>query len=85
MLEVERTADSVFFKCWDEEDHHSLAVRYDPRVGIDRFTFKVEREDDLADLEDRVETYGYRRATVSADGESIGQGESIRFETPVRP
>lgn len=81
MLEVERTADSVFFKCWDEEDHHSLAVRYDPRVGIDRFSFKVEREDDLADLEDRVESYGYRVDRVGA-GESIGQGESIRFETP---
>src|SRR5690606_6120714 len=31
------TGDRTFFKCWDEEDHHSLAVRYDPRVGMDRF------------------------------------------------
>ncbi len=81
MLEVERTADQVFFKCWDEEDHHSLAVRYDPRVGIDRFAFKVEHEDDLAALEDSVETYGYAVTRIS-DGESVGQGESIRFETP---
>ena len=50
MLEVERTPDRVFFKCWDEEDHHSLAVRTDPRVGMDRFSFKVEREDDLDEL-----------------------------------
>ena len=81
MSETERTSDRLFMKCWDEEDHHSLAVRYDPRVGIDRFTFKVEEEDDLDDLERRVETYGYRVSRVSK-GEEIGQGESIRFETP---
>ena len=56
LSEVERTSDRVFFKCWDEEDHHSLAVRYDPRVGIDRFSYKVEDADDLAELEDAVET-----------------------------
>jgi len=81
MLEVERTADRVFFKCWDEEDHHSLAVRYDPRVGIDRFSFKVETDDDLADLENAVETFGFQVSRVS-QGEEIGQGASIRFETP---
>ncbi len=81
MLEVERTADRIFFKCWDEEDHHSLAVRYDPRVGIDRFAFKVETDDDLADLENAVESFGFRVNRVS-HGEEIGQGASIRFETP---
>lgn len=78
---TERVDDQIFFKCWDEEDHHSLRVRYDPRTGIDRFTFKVEREDDLDDLERRVETYGFAVHRVSK-GEEIGQGESIRFETP---
>ncbi len=81
MLEVQRTADRIFFKCWDEEDHHSLAVRYDPRVGIDRFSFKVETDDDLADLENAVETYGFQVSRVSK-GEEVGQGASIRFETP---
>ena len=77
----ERTEDRLFLKCWDEEDHHSVAVRYDPRVGIDRFTFKVEEEHDLEDLERRVEQYGVAVQRV-AKGEEIGQGESIRFETP---
>lgn len=78
---VDTVADRTFFKCWDEEDHHSLAVRYDPRVGIDRFSFKVEREDDLDILENRVEAYGFHVERVSR-GEEVGQGESIRFETP---
>ncbi len=81
MLEVERTDDQVFLKCWDEQDHHSLALRYDPRVGLDRMSFKVEHEDDLADLEKAVETYGYAVERVSK-GEAVGQGESIRFDTP---
>ncbi len=81
MFETERTPDRAFFKCWDEEDHHSLSVRYDPRVGIDLFSFKVEEEEDLEDLERRVERYGLRVHRVSAD-EEIGQGTSIRFETP---
>ncbi len=81
MKETARTADRVFFKCWDEQDHHSLAVRYDPRVGIDRITFKVEDDEDLAVLEQRIERHGYRVDRMHR-GEEIGQGESIRFETP---
>lgn len=76
-----RTEDRLFLKCWDEEDHHSVAIRYAPRVGIDRFSFKVEEEDDLHDLERKVEAYGLRVQRVSK-GEEVGQGESIRFETP---
>lgn len=78
---TERTEDRLFLKCWDEEDHHSLAIRYAPRVGIDRFCFKVENEEDLDVLERRVEDYGFRVQRVSK-GDEIGQGESIRFETP---
>lgn len=77
----ERTDDRLFFKCWDEEDHHSLAVRYDPRTGIDRFAFKVESEDDLDQLERKVEAYGLAVQRISK-GDEVGQGESIRFETP---
>ncbi len=78
---TERTEDRIFFKCWDERDHHCLAVRYHPRVGIDRFSFKVEHPDDLEALESNVERYGIGVTRV-AKGDEIGQGESIRFETP---
>lgn len=78
---TEQVDDRAFFKCWDEEDHHSLAVRHDPRVGMDRFAFKVEHVDDLDLLENAVESYGFAVQRVSR-GEEVGQGESIRFETP---
>jgi len=75
------TEDSVYLKCWDEEDHHSLRLRYAPRVGMDQMSFKVHHEDDLDDLERKVSQFGLPVERVSK-GESLGQGESIRFSTP---
>lgn len=76
-----RKDDEVYLKCWDEEDHHSLRLRYAPRVGMDLMSFKVHHEDDLADLEQRVSRYGFPVERIAA-GEAVGQGESIRFSTP---
>jgi catechol 2,3-dioxygenase len=75
------TEDSVYLKCWDEEDHHSLRLRYSQRMGMDLMSFKVHHEDDLADLENRVVRYGFPVERISK-GEALGQGESIRFSTP---
>ena len=57
----ERTEDRIFFKCWDERDHHCLAVRYHPRVGLDRYAFKVEHADDLTALETQRRALRHRR------------------------
>lgn len=72
---------AVYLKCWDEEDHHSLRLRYDARTGLDLFSFRVEREDDLDDLENRLTAYGCHVQRISK-GEAVGQGESIRFVIP---
>src|ERR1700738_2688122 len=68
---TERVEDRIFFKCWDERDHHSLSVRYHPRVGLGRFSFKVEHRDDLERFETRIERWGIPVARV-AKGEEIG-------------
>jgi len=81
MTEVARDAEHVYLKCWDEGDHHSLRLSYHARTGLDLFSFKVEREDDLTELESRVEAYGLPVRRM-ARGEEVGQGQSIRFETP---
>jgi catechol 2,3-dioxygenase len=78
---TERTVDRIFFKCWDERDHHSVAVRLSTRVGLDRFSFKVDRDDDLDAFETRLTRAGAIVERV-AKGDEVGQGESIRFETP---
>lgn len=76
-----RDAESVYLKCWDEEDHHSLRLRYAPRVGFDLMAYKVQHEDDLDELENKVARYGFPVQRISR-GEVLGQGESIRFNTP---
>ena len=81
LIVVERDADSVYLKCWDEVDHHSLRLVYAPRMGMELMSFTVEREDDLSDLENAVNRYGFPVQRISK-GESVGQGESIRFATP---
>ena len=78
---AERGEDTVYLKCWDEEDHHSVRLRYDPRTGLDLFSFRVEHADDLAELEKAVEAYGCQVQRLSR-GEAVGQGESIRFGIP---
>ncbi len=81
LVEVARETDTVYLKCWDEQDHHSVVLRYHPRPGLDHMSFKVEDEDDLADLESRLERAGaiVRRMSV---GEERAVGEALRFETP---
>ena len=54
MLETERDENSVYLKCWDEPNHHSLRLIYGPRVGFDLMSFKVDRDDDLEEFERRV-------------------------------
>jgi catechol 2,3-dioxygenase len=81
MLEVQRSADSVYLKCWDEADHHSLRLAYAPRVGFDLMSFKVEHSDDLGAFENAVTRYGFPVQRMSRR-DSVGQGESIRFDTP---
>ena len=81
MVLTERTAGSAYLKCWDEADHHSLRLTYAPRTGFGLMSFKVEHSDDLSDLENAVARYGFPVQRVS-QGESVGQGESVRFETP---
>src|SRR4029079_3833304 len=78
---AKRGDDTVYLKCWDEEDHHSIRLRYDPRTGLDLFSFRVEHEDDLAELENAITSSGCQVQRVSR-GEAVGQGESIRFGIP---
>lgn len=81
MVEVAREPGSVYLKCWDETDHHSLRLTYAPRTGFELMSFKVDRSDDLAGFENAVTRYGFPVQRIS-QGETVGQGESIRFDTP---
>jgi catechol 2,3-dioxygenase len=75
------TDDAIFYKCWDEYDHHSVVLRRADGPGLVRVGWKVEDERDLDELEKRVEAYGVRAARVSR-GEVHAVGEAVSFEAP---
>src|SRR5260370_11973123 len=83
MIEVERTADSVYLKCWDEIDHHSLRLTYAPRVGFGLMSFKVTSDDDLAELAHAVSRYGFPPQRLTR-GPTVRPPDSIRLDTPHR-
>ncbi|MBB6446647.1 hypothetical protein [Bacillus benzoevorans] len=51
--ETGRVGDSVYFKAWDEYDHHSLILTKAKSAGVAYVAFKVEMLDDLAYYESK--------------------------------
>jgi catechol 2,3-dioxygenase len=47
----------VYFKCWDERDHHSVILRKAERAGMDFYGFRVL---DVA-TPNKLERHGLRR------------------------
>lgn len=81
LLEVSREPDKVYLKAWDENDHHSVVLRYAPTYGLDHAMYKVDTADDLETFENRLEAYGCTVRRFPA-GEEPGVGQGIRFDTP---
>jgi catechol 2,3-dioxygenase len=71
----------VYFKCWDERDHHSYIIRQDDKAGIDFFAFKVLNKATLDQLESDLRAYGLATERIPA-GDLLETGERVRFELP---
>ena len=73
-------AQRVFYKGWDEWDHHSVVLE-EGGVGVVKYGWKVEHETDIDDIEAKATAFGLtveRMSTV--ENPEIGDG--IRFTTP---
>lgn len=79
--EMGRSNGRVYLKAWDEFDHHSLILQEADSAGLDHIAFKVEKEEDLAVFEKKIEHFGCHLNRV-AKGERLAEGEAIRFELP---
>ena len=79
--ETGRVGNSVFFKAWDEYDHHSLIITKSNTAGLAHMAFKVENADDLAYFEKKVEEFGCITTRVSK-GMRLAEGEAVRFILP---
>ena len=81
---VEMGRDSfgrVYFKAWDERDHHSLVIRQADTAGIDIFGFKVDSVATLDKFEKDLGAYGVATKRIPA-GEMLNTGERVSFVIP---
>ena len=75
------TAGRVYFKAWDERDHHSLILREADQAGMDYMGFKVRDRATLDQLEGDLQAFGVTTERIAA-GELLETGERVRFTLP---
>ena len=79
--ETLRENDKIYFKAWDEHDHHSVIVRAADSAGLDYFAYKVFDDATLTDLEAQIKAYGFPVERIAA-GVYPRSGRRIQFELP---
>ena len=73
--------DKLYFKCWDEYDHHSVILKKGSTPGLVKVGWKVENEEDLDQLEKKIEAYGIGVKRV-AKNEEAAVGQALSFIAP---
>ena len=79
--ETLREKDKIYFKAWDEHDHHSVIVRAADSAGLDYFAYKVFDDATLTELEAQIKAYGLPVERIAA-GVYPRSGRRIQFELP---
>jgi catechol 2,3-dioxygenase len=79
--ETGRMGNSVYFKAWDEYDHHSLILTKSKSAGVAHVAFKVETLDDLAYFEKQIERFGLTTTRIS-NNTRLAEGEAVHFILP---
>ena len=79
--ETLREKDKIYFKAWDEHDHHSVIVREADSAGLDYFAYKVFDDATLTELESKIKAYGFPVERIAA-GVYPRSGRRIQFELP---
>lgn len=71
----------VYFKCWDERDHHSYILREADSAGIDFLGFKVRDAAALDGFEKKLNDAGIATER-KPDGDLLETGERVQFTLP---
>lgn len=71
----------VYFKAWDEHDHHSIVLRPADRPGIDHIAFKVYDDATLTRLAPKIEAFGLKVREIAA-GVYPKSGRRLEFVLP---
>jgi catechol 2,3-dioxygenase len=82
LIETDRDSQGrVYFKAWDEHDHHSLVLREAAGAGMDYYGFRVDSARTLARLGEELATFGCKVQRIPA-GDHKRTGERLRFQVP---
>jgi catechol 2,3-dioxygenase len=71
----------VYYKAWDEHDHHSIVLREADSPGLDYFAFKVYDDATLTELEGKIKAFGYAVERIEA-GVYPKSGRRLQFVLP---
>lgn len=82
LLETDREPERVFLKCWDEQQHHSVILRFAPTYGLETIGFKLAERSDLDVFEERIEAEGLGTKRFAIGELGAGTGETLRFDAP---
>ncbi len=82
LIETARESEKVWFKCWDEHQHHSVILSYAPSYGLNVIGWKVQDQEDLDVLQARIEAAGVATKRFAAGELGPGSGETVRFDAP---
>ena len=63
---MEDAEGKVYFKCWDEHDHHSIVLRPTDRPGMDYFALKVYDDATLTRYEQQLVSRGFAIRHIEA-------------------
>jgi catechol 2,3-dioxygenase len=81
LQETHQEDGRLFFKCWDEYDHHSVILKNGTGPGLVKLGWKVGSERDLEQLEQEIEKYGVPVKRISKR-EEAAVGEALSFIAP---
>lgn len=71
----------VYFKAWDEKDHHSVVLRQADEAGLDHFAYKVYDDATLDEYEEKIKAFGIDVEKVDA-GVYPKSGRRLVFKIP---
>ncbi|WP_269844872.1 catechol 2,3-dioxygenase [Zhongshania marina] len=71
----------VYYKAWDEKDHHSVILRHSDKPGLDHFAFKVYDDETLTKLRSGIEKFGIE-VTEIPKGDLYKSGRRLKFFLP---
>jgi catechol 2,3-dioxygenase len=81
LQETQKEDGKLYFKCWDEYDHHSVILKNGSGPGLVKMGWKVESDRDLDELEKKIEDYGIPVKRISRN-EETAVGEALSLTAP---